>query len=539
MEPIQNNNFTIKLEGARNWNIWKFQTSVLLRGQGVYNIVDGTKVKPEDEVQRNRWEAQDAKAQTLLVTRMSEEVMLHIISCETSASMWQKLLSVYEQKSETSIHIIQQRFFQFKYDENSDMSVFLSKIQEMQNHLKQLGEAISDKFVITKILMSLPEDYKHFVSAWESAPDDKQTYDNLVARLLIEEERIKEKGGSSQSSAAFVAKKTNRKNVKCFKCNKLGHFISECRYNKTDDFHNSKDHHLEVRCYYCNKPGHLKSQCRFKKNKKGNAFVVMDKISESSAYFNKTKWLVDSGASEHMCCDYELFNSYCSAKGKSVIVGNGTQISVKGSGQVAVQVWNGNEWIDTTIDNVLHVPELSTNLFSVNRATSKGYVIVTGENECKFYKENKVMAVAKRNGSMYYLDFRYHNTSEANVAEIKRSTLHEWHEKMAHQNMSYVKDVLKNNKVDINTQSSDSATCESCVKDEAEDRAQVVEEDDNTLSISESDSEGSLYEPSDSSEDRELLENNPQNLDLNKSLFDSNTEVSDLFRMTMSAPRPP
>ncbi|KAF9424808.1 hypothetical protein HW555_000109 [Spodoptera exigua] len=196
--------------------------------------------------------------------------------------------------------------------------------------------------------------------------------------------------------------------------------------------------------------------------------------------------------------------------GKSVIVGNGTQISVKGSGQVAVQVWNGNEWIDTTIDNVLHIPELSTNLFSVNRATSKGYVIVTGENECKFYKENKVMAVAKRNGSMYYLDFRYHNTSEANVAEIKRSTLHEWHEKMAHQNMSYVKDVLKNNKVDINTQSSDSATCESCVKgkihrlpyprNEAEDRAQVVEEDDNTLSISESDSEGSLYEPSDSSE---------------------------------------
>lgn len=211
MESVQNNNFTIKLEGARNWNIWKFQTSVLLRGQGVYNIVDGTKVKPEDEVQRNRWEAQDAKAQTLLVTRMSEEVMLHIISCETSASMWQKLLSVYEQKSETSIHIIQQRFFQFKYDENSDMSVFLSKIQEMQNHLKQLGEAISDKFVITKILMSLPEGYKHFVSAWESAPDDKQTYDNLVARLLIEEERIKEKGGSSQSSAAFVAKKQTRK----------------------------------------------------------------------------------------------------------------------------------------------------------------------------------------------------------------------------------------------------------------------------------------------------------------------------------------
>ncbi|KAI8433502.1 hypothetical protein MSG28_015534 [Choristoneura fumiferana] len=166
---------------------------MLLRGQGLFKIVDGTVVKPEDEKQRTLWEAQDAKAQTLLVTRMSEEVMLHIISCETSAEMWRKLLSVYEQKSETSIHILQQRFFQFKYDEGSDMSVFLSKIQEMQNNLKQMGEEISDKFVITKVLMSLPEDYKHFISAWESASDDKQTYDNLVARLLIEEERIKEK----------------------------------------------------------------------------------------------------------------------------------------------------------------------------------------------------------------------------------------------------------------------------------------------------------------------------------------------------------
>lgn len=67
----------------------------------------------------NRWEAEDAKAQTLLVTRISEEVMIHIISCETSAKMWRKLQRLYEQKSETSIHIVQQRFFQFKYEEGA------------------------------------------------------------------------------------------------------------------------------------------------------------------------------------------------------------------------------------------------------------------------------------------------------------------------------------------------------------------------------------------------------------------------------------
>lgn len=37
-----------KLEGSRNWNIWKFQTTVLLRGQGLYGIVSGTATRPED-----------------------------------------------------------------------------------------------------------------------------------------------------------------------------------------------------------------------------------------------------------------------------------------------------------------------------------------------------------------------------------------------------------------------------------------------------------------------------------------------------------
>lgn len=235
---INGNNNGIKLEGANNWNVWKFQTTVLLRGQNWLDIVEGKLVKPEDGAARMSWESKDAKAQTLMVTRMTENVMLHIISCSTSAEIWKKLRSVYEQKSETSVHIVQQRLFQYKYENGIEMSLFLSKIQEMQHQLKQMGEEISDKLIITKILMALPDEYKHFISAWESAPDSKQTIDNLVARLLVEEQRVKEKGEASQasqhnsSSSAFVVK--DKRTVKCFKCNKLGHFQSECKSNNSN-----------------------------------------------------------------------------------------------------------------------------------------------------------------------------------------------------------------------------------------------------------------------------------------------------------------
>ncbi|GBP37593.1 hypothetical protein EVAR_34629_1 [Eumeta japonica] len=43
--------------------------------------------------------------------------------------------------------------YSYKYEKNTDMSVFPSNIQEMQCQLKQIGEEIS-------------EEYKHFISAW-------------------------------------------------------------------------------------------------------------------------------------------------------------------------------------------------------------------------------------------------------------------------------------------------------------------------------------------------------------------------------------
>ncbi|XP_063367388.1 uncharacterized protein LOC134655497 [Cydia amplana] len=205
------------------------------------------------------------------------------------------------------------------------MSTFLSKIQEMQNQLKQMGEEVSDKFVITKVLMSLADEYKHFVSAWESAPDDKQTMDNLVARLLVEEERVKEKGEApTPSSSAFIAK--NKNNAKCMKCNRLGHYASECRSNNS----NNKSEGHNNKCFYCGKGGHNKAQCWFRKNKeqkKSNAFVVSDSLEPH----NKTLFLVDSGSSEHICRERALFSTFTSANSEwKVEVGNGVGLSVLG-----------------------------------------------------------------------------------------------------------------------------------------------------------------------------------------------------------------
>lgn len=80
--------------------------------------------------------------------------------------------------------------------------------------------------------MSLPDDCKHFISTWESTPDDKQTTDNSVARLLIEKGRMKENAeiAEHQSSSALFAK--NKRSVKCSECGKL--FKMNVEWRKTE-----------------------------------------------------------------------------------------------------------------------------------------------------------------------------------------------------------------------------------------------------------------------------------------------------------------
>ncbi|KAJ8867671.1 hypothetical protein PR048_031474 [Dryococelus australis] len=104
----------IKLSFESNWKTWKFQTGVTLRAKGVYDVVNGTCVKPEpesDDYERalKEWLQKDFLAQDLNVTRLDKGPM----------------------PGE-------------------------SIVEDTVSNLKQLGEKLSETMIETKILMALP-----------------------------------------------------------------------------------------------------------------------------------------------------------------------------------------------------------------------------------------------------------------------------------------------------------------------------------------------------------------------------------------------
>lgn len=503
---MENSSAALKLSGGDNWVAWKFQTRVVLKSRGYYDIVIGKSVRPSTTGDdQKKWDASDSKAQEFIVTRIEQGPMTHILSCETSKDMWTKLKSVYDKESEVSIHLMQQKFFLLEFSSGKNVASFISQLEEIKNKLKQAGEELSDKMIMTKILMALPEEYKHFRSAWESVPSDKQTLDELTSRLLIEEERSKSAQGStalamkSDTSREFKGQKKTR--LKCHFCGRGGHIAKNCFFKKKERDNNSQKD-IKV-CSQCKRRGHNLQECWFNKNKNekqqtsreenkidSNAFMVY-----TGSKKNKNEWCLDTGASEHMCWNQDLFEELIEISyKKQVKVGNGEKLPVKGIGKITLWAFNGKKFIKSTLSDVLFVPDLQFNLFSAGCALDKGYKMFSNNEKCEFYNDKgEIRALATRDNKLYKMLFSQEQNTEtfANILISERTpnenlsdgqvqensclvdvflsecnsaktteSLRVWHCRLAHQNTTYVRNFLRQNNIDF---IDEKFVCEQCL----------------------------------------------------------------------------
>lgn len=128
-------------------------------------------------------------------------------------------------------------------------------------------------------------------------------------------------------------------------------------------------------CLICLKPGHSAHRCfkRFNRDFKTPSLRTEDKNGQhalsafQASSVDISQWLPDSCASSHMTGDLTLFDSYCPYdKAEIVLIGNGKHLSIQHIESVILHTANG----PIVLNNVLHVPLLQQNLFSITQFTS-------------------------------------------------------------------------------------------------------------------------------------------------------------------------
>lgn len=193
--------------------------SSLFESNDCFDVVSGDFAKPQltesDYATKiDSWRKKDIKAKRVIATTIGQQPMLHVMKCNTSVEMWNKLHAVYEQKSACSIHYLQQKFYSFVKEPNDDISTHISKIEELVKQLSDLEVEIHESMVVTKILTTLPSELNHFVSAWESISKGDRTIENLRMRLMNEESRCITHNVAERGEALVARRFDNRKQAK-------------------------------------------------------------------------------------------------------------------------------------------------------------------------------------------------------------------------------------------------------------------------------------------------------------------------------------
>ncbi|KAL4119480.1 hypothetical protein QTP88_012287 [Uroleucon formosanum] len=331
------------------------------------------------------------------------------IRWQKQTNAWLKaneLLSIYEQKSEASIHLLQQKFFSYSKEPTDDVSTHISKLVNLGRKLSLAGELVTDNIVMTKMLMTLPNEYNHFYSAWDSISAGSKTVNNLTSRLLIEESRMQQnKGevGGQEKSSAFPAKFQNKSSGK------------NGTYGKGKKEFITKN---KVNCFYCGKIRHYKRKCKsYLRSMNGckisttdtnlNAFVSESRINNTIT----NTWVLDSGASDHMSANIEWFSSYEPLKDtQQVTIGDGS------------------------------------NLYAIGKDSPT------------------VAPLHARCGRLFELQVKVEMPSKAecyaNIAIEKR--LQVWHERLGHQNIQYVRNCLAKHNIDYSAEDNQ-FVCSDCI----------------------------------------------------------------------------
>jgi hypothetical protein len=322
-----------------------------LMKEGLWGIVSGAENAPPDrEAERlAKFGARRDRALAIIVLSVEPTLLYLLGDPEDPVVVWKKLLDHFQKKTWANKLELRRRLYSLKLREGDSIQEHMKKMVEVFEELAVIGDPVQEEDQVIHLLAGLPESYSMLVTALE-ANADVPKLDVVMERLLHEERKQKDREGDAKQKdqeddavRAMAATRTRRP-VRCYNCGKMGHIQWNCPLDEKPQYRRKDSRY---------KANTAKSKGNHGSDSECDALMVSHAFKVSNCSMGS--WIIDSGATSHMCGSKTPFVELRDLKQPmEVTLGDGNVLNVAGRGIVSLEM-NGSVRRCKLLD-VLYVP---------------------------------------------------------------------------------------------------------------------------------------------------------------------------------------